>query len=169
MNQLVLTHWWGKTISYASQAEGTSVLSNELFLFIEDSGKLQDERTSLLTGVNYHKKELKFVVVDEYGVDDSGESLRFRSHFTIVPRRNATMDFGTTSGNILFLARLLRNNCFKIKRRLNVMREIVDDAQNNDIDLPDYLYNMYMNCEKLYYSMQGEIGFLANTVVAAIS
>jgi len=65
------------------------------------------------------------------------------------------MDFGTTSGNILFLARLLRNNCLK-KRRLNVMREIVDDAQNNDIDLPDYLYNMYMNCEKLYYSMQGE-------------
>jgi len=36
--------------------------------------------------------------------------------------------------NILFLARLLRNNCFKIKRRLNVMREIVDDAQIYDID-----------------------------------
>jgi hypothetical protein len=167
-NKLVLTHWWGETLSYTSKAEGSAVLTGALGLFIEDSGKLQDERTSLLTGVNFHNKEVKFAVVDEYGENNSGELVRFRSRFTIVPRRHSTMDFGTTSGNILFLAKLLRNNCFKIKRRLNVMREIVDEAQNNDLDIPDYIYNMYINCEKLYYAMQGEIGFLANTVVAAI-
>jgi hypothetical protein len=135
---------------------------------LSQSTYLYDKRETLLRGISYHKNELAVKIVDDYGLDSEGEWLHFRSNYTLIPKPESTRDFGTTSENVLYLAKLLRKNCYLIKRILNSMRQVVDEADKNNIDLPDTLYTMYGKSEELYYGIQGEIGFLATVVQAVI-
>jgi hypothetical protein len=76
--------------------------------------------------------------------------------------------FGTVSKNILMLVKLLKKNCVQIKSVLKSMREIVDEAQLNNVDIPDYIYQMYINSERLYVEIMDDIGFIFSVVESCI-
>jgi len=76
-------------------------------------------------------------VLDEYGLDSSGELLHYRSHYTLHPKPDSTTDFGVASGNVKYLVKLLRRNCVYIRKILISLRNIVDHAHNNNINISD--------------------------------
>jgi hypothetical protein len=164
MNTLILTEYTGEILSYCSAIEGSSLLSNKLANLIEGYGQLYERRLDLLNGIRVHNREVMCRIIDEYGLTPLGEYIRFRSFFALVPHPQHHMDFLTTSGNVMYLVRLLKRNCYYMKAMLNDMRTITDEALGNDLVIPDIIYNTYINCEKLYSGMHGEIGFLANVV-----
>jgi hypothetical protein len=164
MYTLVLTEYSNKVLTYSLGIEGSVVLSNQLAILIEDYGQLFERRLDLLNGIAFHKKHVMCRILDSYGLGTSGEFLHFRSFFTLVPCPGSDARFISASDNVLYLVRLLKRNCYYMKTRLNTMRTIIDEFQNKELELPDMLHNMYLNCENLYFGMQGEIGFLANIV-----
>ena len=80
------------------------------------------------------------------------------------PHPRKTFNFEMISDNIFNIVRLLKINCTELKVRLESMRSIMDEAQNNDLFISDMLQNLYLNCEKLYCGIQYDIGFLTNVV-----
>ena len=71
MKTLVLAH---KVLSYSSNIEGSSVLSNELVNLVEENEQLHEKRISLLYGINLvRKKQVRFKIFDIYGLTPEGE------------------------------------------------------------------------------------------------
>jgi hypothetical protein len=165
---LILPDYHNRVLSYCTSEEGMSLLNTELCNLIGESNDLYDMRETLQSGIKLHRKDVQVKIVDECGVDSSGELLRYRSHFTIYPAPDSQMIWSTTGGNIIYIAKQLRRNCFYIKKVLNTMRNVVDHAQEHNITIQDALYNMYVDSERLYASIQEGIGFLANTVTPGI-
>jgi hypothetical protein len=164
MHTLILKEYFNKVLTYSVGIDGSVVLSNQLAILMEEYGQLYERRLDLLNGIAFHKRHVMCRILDSYGIGTSGESIHFRSFFTLVPCPGSNARFMSAADNVLYLVRLLKRNCFFMKIRLNSMRTIIDEYQNNEIELPDMLHNMYLNCENLYFGMQGEIGFLANIV-----
>lgn len=162
-----------KVLSYSPTLKGSSVLSNELVNLMEENEQLHEKRLSLLYGVNVHKKQVSIEVWDEYGLTPGGECLHIRGHYTLTPAPMRAVDletspgFGTGSSNIMYLVDLLKKNCVQLKEKLDNMRVIVDEMQDNNLYLPDMLHDMYLNCEKLYCGIQFDIGFITNIVVVS--
>jgi hypothetical protein len=154
-----------KVISYSHDLKGSTALSRELVNLMEENGELHEKRTSLLYGIGNHKKEVSCEVFDEYALASSGELLRIRAHYHLSPAPTKTLNFDITSGNVMYLVRLLRKNCELLKEKLDSMRTIVDELQNNNMYISDVVHDMYLNCEKLYTSIQFDIGFITNIVV----
>jgi hypothetical protein len=90
--------------------------------------------------------------------------LRFRAHYHLYPHPKRTWNFDTTSGNAKYLVQILKKNCEELKERLDGMRTIIDDADNNYLFISDMLRELYLNCEKLYCGIQWDIGFITNVV-----
>lgn len=164
---LILSHYGNKLVSY-NPITGPGILSNELGNLFEEYNICFEKRKSLFLGIKAHKKELVCDTWDEFGTDIAGEPLFLRGHYTIYPSPNNTLMFGTVSKNILMLVKLLKKNCVQIKSVLKSMREIVDEAQLNNVDIPDYIYQMYINSERLYVEIMDDIGFIFSVVESCI-
>jgi hypothetical protein len=163
MKTLILRDYSNKSLSYDSNT-ASHVLGGELENLFDETIKLHEQRRIFLSGISWYKREVVMDVQDEFGIDSTGELLRFRSHFTLHPAPTALRNFETSTRIIMWLVRILRANCFEIKKRLNTMRTIIDEAQDNNITIPELLQEMHLNCEKLYFGIQVDIGFLANIV-----
>jgi hypothetical protein len=163
MKRLILREYNNRIIDY-NVVSGPYLLTNELENLYEESGQLYEQRKTFLKGIRWYKREVVCDITDEYGLDDSGELLRFRSHYTLRPAPTALRNFEDSTRVIMWLVRILRGNCFEIKRRLNTMRTIIDEVNDNQIDIPNILHEIHLNFEKLYVGIQVDIGFLANTV-----
>lgn len=166
MKKLILQHNGGEVIEYANNYDGSLKFSHRLEALIHAFMKLLDQRNSLKYGLKLHKREFRTSVLDHYGVDVDGNLLYYKSQFTIHPTPTCS-NFDVASGNAQYLVTILKKNCYHIKKHLNIMREIVDEMNSNDIDFSDMLNASYVNCERLYITIQPQIGFLASDLVVA--
>lgn len=154
-----------KVLSYCPSIKGCTVLSNELVNLMEKNEQLHERRSNLLYGIDLHKKKVFSEVWDEYGLTPSGEYLHIRTHYTLSPSPTRAINFETN--NVMWLVDLLKKNCVQLKEKLDDMRIIVDEIQDNNLYLSDMLHDMYLNCEKLYCGIQFDIGFITNIVTVS--
>jgi len=66
--------------------------------------------------------------------------------------------------NIRKFVIILKKNCNEIKGTLESMRNIIEEAHNNNLYISDMLYTLYLNSEKLYCGIKWDIGFPTNIV-----
>ena len=162
MQTIVLAN---KAVTFSSKLEGTNLLSSELNNLLVANEKLHEQRISLLYGIEkISKKQVRIRPIEESGLTSSGESLVFRRDFQITPHPRKTYDFDMITDNILNLVGILRRNANEIKGTLESMRNIIEEAHNNNLYISDMLYTLYLNSEKLYCGIKWDIGFPTNIV-----
>jgi hypothetical protein len=100
MKKLILREYENKIIDY-DVVSGPFLLTKELENLFDETRQLYEQRKTFLSGIHLYKREVICDIKDEYGLDDSGELLRFRSHYTLHPAPTAIRNFENSSRVIM--------------------------------------------------------------------